>query len=432
MSTIHFISQNGMPFWLKDQDSDPQRLESPPTTPWCDVMAAAAAPPTTSSPCTRTSPGGRQQADYWRQGPLQRHPVLAMAHMARHGYTTMKDLGGIPQHWQDNMLPGTSTSSTMTMAGQTNSGPSFPCGCSNVSDLQKKPLEKLPGTKDGQESTLHFPQGKSTGLDAVCDRKQILVDWDRRTAQPRPKLTLQGSAMGRLASSPPRTSSPPYRIQKTSPSRSKERQPMTDGKGRLKKRKEPSRPQGSKVFRNNLFVCLISFPQHPQFNVTKEDLDEWYEWFWGYAERNAWREIHNEVYEGATLKDALRRMVLTHLPHLGRTRCKLLRPWHFLEHPADPRFTSNAPSAWRCSSIIWATRATLFKTTSSPLINVGWDKSPRRLPRWQPTSTSNTGGICFVITYRRNPNRDTVASSDLSRYPWPMIGYERCVPSSEG
>ncbi|CAK9030090.1 unnamed protein product [Durusdinium trenchii] len=51
------------------------------------------------------------------------------------------------------------------------------------------------------------------------------------------------------------------------------------------------------------------------------DLDDWYEWFWGkdiaerrppppestlvYAERNAWREIHNKVYEGATLKDAM-------------------------------------------------------------------------------------------------------------------------------
>ena len=75
------------------------------------------------------------------------------------------------------------------------------------------------------------------------------------------------------------------------------------------------------VFRNNLYMCLISFPQHPQLNVTKLDLDDWYEWFWGkdiaerkpspsestlvYAERNAWREIHNKVYEGATLKDAM-------------------------------------------------------------------------------------------------------------------------------
>ena len=76
------------------------------------------------------------------------------------------------------------------------------------------------------------------------------------------------------------------------------------------------------VFRNNLYMCLISFPQHPQFNVTKTDMDDWYEWFGGkdiaerkpppsesivvYAERNAWREIHNKVtFEGATLKDAM-------------------------------------------------------------------------------------------------------------------------------
>ena len=29
------------------------------------------------------------------------------------------------------------------------------------------------------------------------------------------------------------------------------------------------------VFRNNLYMCLISFPQHLQFNVTKVDLDDW-------------------------------------------------------------------------------------------------------------------------------------------------------------
>ena len=38
-----------------------------------------------------------------------------------------------------------------------------------------------------------LPLGKATGLDAVCDRKQILVDWDRCTQLPRPKLTHQGS-----------------------------------------------------------------------------------------------------------------------------------------------------------------------------------------------------------------------------------------------
>jgi len=66
------------------------------------------------------------------------------------------------------------------------------------------------------------------------------------------------------------------------------------------------------VFRNTLLMCLSSFPQFA--HVTYQDLEEWHAFFWGkdiadrkpapsetvllYAERNAWREIHNKVYEG--------------------------------------------------------------------------------------------------------------------------------------
>ena len=75
------------------------------------------------------------------------------------------------------------------------------------------------------------------------------------------------------------------------------------------------------VFRNTLLMCLSSFPQFTQFNVEFQDLEDWYRFFWGkdiadrkpppsetvllYAERNAWREIHNRVYEGSTLKEAM-------------------------------------------------------------------------------------------------------------------------------
>ena len=75
------------------------------------------------------------------------------------------------------------------------------------------------------------------------------------------------------------------------------------------------------VFRNTLLMCISAFPQFKQFDVTKDDLDEWYDWFWGrdiagrtpapsdytlmLAERKAWREVHNLVYKGETLKSAL-------------------------------------------------------------------------------------------------------------------------------
>ncbi|CAE7402536.1 ppsC, partial [Symbiodinium microadriaticum] len=76
-----------------------------------------------------------------------------------------------------------------------------------------------------------------------------------------------------------------------------------------------------RVFRNNLSMCLLAFPLFTQFDVSKHDLDDWYDWFWGpdiagrtpapsektllYAERNAWRSIHNLVFEGKSLKEAM-------------------------------------------------------------------------------------------------------------------------------
>ena len=65
----------------------------------------------------------------------------------------------------------------------------------------------------------------------------------------------------------------------------------------------------------------LVLPQFTQFNVQFQDLEDWYCFFWGkdiadrkpphsetvllYAERNAWREIHNRVYEGSTVKEAM-------------------------------------------------------------------------------------------------------------------------------
>eukprot|EP00434_Breviolum_minutum_P001097 symbB.v1.2.000961.t1/scaffold39.1/size394969/5 len=75
------------------------------------------------------------------------------------------------------------------------------------------------------------------------------------------------------------------------------------------------------VFRNTLLMCLAAFPQFPQFNLTKEDLDSFYDWFYGpelggrlpsppeqtllMAERNAWREVHESMHGGMYLKEAL-------------------------------------------------------------------------------------------------------------------------------
>ena len=78
------------------------------------------------------------------------------------------------------------------------------------------------------------------------------------------------------------------------------------------------------VFRNNLLMCLLAFPQFQQFDLCKSDLDDWYDWFYGpeiagrkpppsettllWAERNAWRQICQLMADGATLKNSLKQM----------------------------------------------------------------------------------------------------------------------------
>ena len=75
------------------------------------------------------------------------------------------------------------------------------------------------------------------------------------------------------------------------------------------------------VFRNNLLMAMLAFPSMPKLNATYQDLEDWYRWSWGkdiadrrppptentllWAEHHAWREIHNLVYGGGTLKEAM-------------------------------------------------------------------------------------------------------------------------------
>ena len=69
-------------------------------------------------------------------------------------------------------------------------------------------------------------------------------------------------------------------------------------------------------------MCTAALPQFGNLRVTKEELDDWYAWFYGediagrkplasdttllFAERNAWRKIHEMVHQGTTLSEALK------------------------------------------------------------------------------------------------------------------------------
>ena len=110
------------------------------------------------------------------------------------------------------------------------------------------------------------------------------------------------------------------------------------------------------TFRTTLLMCTAALPQFGNLRVTKEELDDWYAWFYGediggrkpppsdttllFAERNAWRKIHEMVHQGTTLSDALKnirgdflfwqREVYEHLnraPEKGKSKSKAPKVW---------------------------------------------------------------------------------------------------------
>ena len=110
------------------------------------------------------------------------------------------------------------------------------------------------------------------------------------------------------------------------------------------------------TFRTTLLMCTAALPQFGNLKVTKAELDDWYDWFYGediagrrpplsdttllFAERNAWRKIHEMVHQATTLSDALKnirgdflfwqREVYEHLnraPEKGKNKGKAPKVW---------------------------------------------------------------------------------------------------------
>ena len=199
-------------------------------------------------------------------------------------------------------------------------------------DMTKNPYTPRSCITPGQGSS------ECSGLEALGDRQQLLTEWVEETGLPRPKLEAQGSdallktqfrfcSKGELGfinakyivSALPELEEKPFKTR---------RKVTVDGWDKEEEEEERKLPttrrhldRMHRVFRNNLSMCLLAFPQFSQFDVSKHDLDDWYDWFWGpdiagrtptpsektllYAERNAWRSIHNLVFEGNSLKEAM-------------------------------------------------------------------------------------------------------------------------------
>ena len=167
----------------------------------------------------------------------------------------------------------------------------------------------------GPAGLIHHPTQSARSLDALCDRRQILQSWTTVVQLPVPRLEDQpGETKQILCTRRER----PIKTSKevTVDGWEKEEEEET--------RKLPTTQRQLEhmlVFRTNLLMAILSFPSMPELNVTHRDLEDWYRWFWGrdivdrgptpaeqvlpYAERNAWREIHNLVYGGMGLKEAM-------------------------------------------------------------------------------------------------------------------------------
>ena len=161
---------------------------------------------------------------------------------------------------------------------------------------------------------------------------------DKKTKLTKPKLAVQGSdqlvkrqfklcaggeigftPMKYLVSALPEPGERPWKTTKKSTVDGWDREDEVEERGEPKTRHQLERMHA--VFRNTLLMCVLSFPQFGKFDITREDLESWYEWFYGediggrfpppedhvlaIAERNAWRKIHEKMHEGNTLKAAM-------------------------------------------------------------------------------------------------------------------------------
>ena len=134
-------------------------------------------------------------------------------------------------------------------------------------------------------------------IDALCDRVALEKDWTIQTGQPKPRLEYQGSdsflkkqvrycAKGEIGFFAPKHIVSALPEEGERPTKS-HRKFTVDGFEKEEEEEERANPQTRRqlermhtVFRNNLLMCTLAFPQFHQFDITKSDLDEWYDWFY--------------------------------------------------------------------------------------------------------------------------------------------------------
>ncbi|CAE7692891.1 MKK3 [Symbiodinium sp. KB8] len=278
-----------LPFWPKIVTSGLKENFARPPFP----MATLAKPPE-AIPDAYTNDVAKLHSSVATLFARKQIPYSVQSVLAQEGYVTLED---IADRWDD------------PTAARTN-GPralGFESGANGFTDQSSaftamrlfqaiKAAKDMTKNLDTPRACITPGQGSSerSGLEALCERQQLLTEWVKATGLPKPKLEAQGSdallktqfrfcSKGELG-----FINAKYIVSAQEKPFKTRRKVTVDGWDKEEEEEERKLPttrrhldRMHRVFRNNLSMCLLAFPQFSQLDVSKHDLDDWYDWFWG-------------------------------------------------------------------------------------------------------------------------------------------------------
>ena len=305
--------------------------ENPPTTPYTGMAAVAPVRPPKEIPAALKEKVDTLHNSVQVLFVSKQIPWIIQAKMAEDGYVTMEDLAC---RWVSAEKAREEGPKDLQFRDGENG---FDKSNSDFSAMRlyQAVVQARSLLHSGKASSLSDGLTRPTtgfNLDALCDRVALEKDWVNQTGQPKPRLEYQGSdsflkkqfrycAKGEIGYFAPKHIISALPEEGERPTKS-HRKFTVDGFEKEEEEEERANPQTRRqlermhmVFRNNLTMCTLAFPQFQQFDITKSDLDEWYDWFYGpsiagrrpppseftllWSERNAWRQIY-QLMAGAT------------------------------------------------------------------------------------------------------------------------------------
>ena len=267
-------------------------------------------------------------------------PWIVQAKMGEQGYTTLEDLA---DRWDTAEQARTQGPAQLEFTAGTND---FTQAITDFTAMRlyqavkaAKSMASSPGAGTMITPSLGKPAASAAGLEGVVDRRTMEETYMKAFSCARPKLEYQGSdsllkrqfryiAKGELGFIQVKHLVSALPEEGERPTKTSKRFSLDGWEGHEEEeiRSNPStRRQVERmhmVFRTTLLMCTASQPQFANLAITKQDLDEWYDWFYGediagryppptettlmYAERNAWRKIHDLVHGGESLAAAMK------------------------------------------------------------------------------------------------------------------------------